>query len=254
MILPAACVAAAIATQAFNVHALSQIADFAWLAIVLDRPRVERRAPSYGPCISEDRKWLPAILGSAKKPGRLAAHDGLGDRVWLVVDDVHELARRSRTSESKKLQARIVAYRFVCCNLRSTHYSSGHTPWSGRNTFGQGVTHVRIRRGPACQIIPSLIAPHYAAPSACGLAAITRPPGHGTGRWTPRNHRPPVTPAPQALQPPRRQTLDVQFRRQTRRAPQPAPAHPRPRRHRDCRPHWRTVPINPPTKTRPSQP
>ena len=37
---------------------------------------------------------------------------------WLVVDDVHELARRSRTSGSKKLQARIVAYRFVCCNLR----------------------------------------------------------------------------------------------------------------------------------------
>jgi len=101
------------------------------------------------------------------KPGRLAAHDGLGDRVWLVVDDVHELARRSRTSGSKKLQARVVAYRFVCCDLRSTHYSSGHMPWSGRNTFGQGVTHVRIGRGPACQIIPSLIAPHYAAPSAC---------------------------------------------------------------------------------------
>jgi hypothetical protein len=119
------------------------------------------------PAYPRTGKRLPAILGSAKKPGRLAAHDGLGDRVWLVVDDVHELARRSRTSRSKKLQARIVAYRFVCCNLRSTHYSSGHTPWSGRNTFGQGVTHVRIGRGLACQIIPSLIAPRYAAPSAC---------------------------------------------------------------------------------------
>ena len=119
------------------------------------------------PAYPRTGKRLPAILGSAKKPGRLAAHDGLGDRVWLVVDDVHELARRSRISGSKKLQARTVAYRFVCCNLRSTHYSSGHTPWSGRNTFGQGVTHVRIGRGPACQIIPSLIAPHYAAPSAC---------------------------------------------------------------------------------------
>jgi hypothetical protein len=90
------------------------------------------------PAYPRTGKRLPAILGSAKKPGRLAAHDGLGDRVWLVVDDVHELARRSRTSGSKKLQARVVAYRFVCCNLRSTHYSSGHTPWSGRNTFGQG--------------------------------------------------------------------------------------------------------------------
>ncbi len=119
------------------------------------------------PAYPRTGKRLPAILGSVKKPGRLAAHDGLGDRVWLVVDDVHELARRSRTSGSKKLQARIVAYRFVCCNLQSTHYSSGHTPWSGRNTFGQGITHVRIGRGPACQIIPSLIAPHYAAPSAC---------------------------------------------------------------------------------------
>jgi len=102
------------------------------------------------PAYPRTGKRLPAILGSAKKPGRLAAHDGLGDRAWLVVDDVHELARRSRISGSKKLQARTVAYRFVCCNLRSTHYSSGHTPWSGRNTFGQGVTHVRIGRGPAC--------------------------------------------------------------------------------------------------------
>lgn len=33
-------------------------ADFAWLVIVLVRPRVERRAPSYGPCISEDRKTV----------------------------------------------------------------------------------------------------------------------------------------------------------------------------------------------------
>src|SRR5690348_8165112 len=53
---------------------------------------------------------------------------------------------RSRTSGSKKLQVRTVAYRFVCCNLRSTHYSSRHTPWSGRNPFGQGVTHVRLGR------------------------------------------------------------------------------------------------------------
>src|SRR5689334_16724462 len=98
------------------------------------------------PAYPRTGKRLPAILGSAKKPGRLAAHDGLGGRVWLVVDDVHELARRSRTSRSKKLQARSVAYRFVCCNLRSTHYSSGHTPWSGRNPFGQGVTHVRLGR------------------------------------------------------------------------------------------------------------
>src|SRR5258708_21034288 len=76
-------------------------------------------------------KRLAAILGSANKSGRLAAHDGLGDRVWLVVDDVHELARRSRTSGSKKLQAKNVAYRFICCNPRSTHYSSGHTPGRG---------------------------------------------------------------------------------------------------------------------------
>src|SRR6266568_1877919 len=72
------------------------------------------------PAYPRTGKRLPAILGSAKKPGRLAAHDGLGDRAWLVVDDVHELARRSRISGSKKLQARTVAYRFVCCNLRST--------------------------------------------------------------------------------------------------------------------------------------
>ena len=207
------------------------------------------------PAYPRTGKRLPAILGSAKKPGRLAAHDGLGDRVWLVVDDVHELTRRSRISGSKKLQARTVAYRFVCCNPRSTHYSSGHMPWSGRNTFGQGVTHVRIGRGPACPdhsvtyrsaLRSSISLPasqlsrdHLATAVADGLREIT-------ARLLPLRHR--------RSNPPRRQTQDVQFRRQTRRAPQPAPAHPRPRRHRDRRPHWRTIPINPPTKTRPSQP
>jgi hypothetical protein len=39
------------------------IADSAWLVIALDRSRVERRASSYGPCISEDREAFP-ITGS----------------------------------------------------------------------------------------------------------------------------------------------------------------------------------------------
>jgi hypothetical protein len=231
-------------------------ADFAWLAIVLDRPRVERRAPSYGPCISEDRKRLPAILGSAKKPGRLAAHDGLGDRVWLVVDDVHELARRSRTSGSKKLQARIVAYRFVCYNL-PVH------PLQLRTHALVGEKYLR----PGRYSCPDWARPRPGVPdhsvtysSALRSSISLRPRSYHVTTWprhwpTDSTKSPPACyPTPQALQPPRRQTQDVQFRRQTRRAPQPAPAHPRPRRHRDRRPHWRTVPINPPTKTRPSQP
>ena len=53
------------------------------------------------PAYPRTGKRLPAILGSAKKPGRLAAHDGLGDRVWLVLDDVHELAALADQQEQE---------------------------------------------------------------------------------------------------------------------------------------------------------
>jgi hypothetical protein len=228
-------------------------ADFAWLVIALDRPRVERRAPSYGPCISEDRKTVTCNSRFSQETRRLAAHDGLGDRVWLVVDDVHELARRSQTSRSKKLRARIVAYRSYAVTS-GPPITAQDTPWSGRNTFGQGVTHVRIGRGLACQIIPSLIAPRYAAPSACRPRSyqVTTWPRH----WPTDSAKSPPACHPHAAGAPTPASSNarcpISASNATNNATGPSP--PATRRHSDRRPHWRTVPINPPTKTRPSRP
>jgi hypothetical protein len=51
-------------------------ADFARLVIELDRPRVERRAPSYGPCISGDRKAVPCNSRSGQETPSVSRFDG----------------------------------------------------------------------------------------------------------------------------------------------------------------------------------
>src|ERR1700749_5042092 len=51
-------------------------ADFAWLAIALNRPRVGRRVPGYGRCLSAGTgSGSRAILISARKYRRSAARD-----------------------------------------------------------------------------------------------------------------------------------------------------------------------------------
>ena len=70
-------------------------ADSAWPVIALDRPRVERRAPNYGPCISED--------GNGSRQFSVQPRNGQplmmdwDDRAWLVVDDVDGSARPRRS-------------------------------------------------------------------------------------------------------------------------------------------------------------
>jgi hypothetical protein len=71
-------------------------------------------------------------------------------------------------------------------NLRSTPYSSGHTPWSGRNPFGQGVTHVRLGATQRAGSVPD----HSVTYRSASRGSISLPAQHGEPARLPRTAGP----------------------------------------------------------------